>query len=104
MAEAGNPGVAAGKIAPATALRPHYEFDVIAGRIAETDEGLDLALLGLARRASMNGMAERFQRGGGILQACFVLDLEADGLIARISFRIAQRMTALVGAKIKILL
>src|SRR5437016_1754915 len=50
----------------------------------------------------MNGMPERFQRRGGILQARFVLDLETDGLVAWIAFGIAQCMRAIVGAEVKI--
>ena len=47
VAEAGDPGIAAGKIALAAAFRPHHQFDLIAGRIAKADEGLYLAPLGL---------------------------------------------------------
>jgi hypothetical protein len=48
-------------------------------------------------------MTECFQRRDGILQAGLVLNLEADGLFARIAFGIAQRMPAIVGAQIKVL-
>ena len=48
-------------------------------------------------------MADPFQRRGGILKASFILDLEADRLMVRIAFGVAQRMRAGVRAQIKIL-
>src|ERR1041384_7598187 len=47
VAEAGDSGIAAGKIAAAASFGPRHEFDVVAGRIAKADEGSHLALLGL---------------------------------------------------------
>src|SRR5260370_27005109 len=104
MAEAGDPGIGAGKVTPAAALRPYHQFDMIPGRIAKADERPYLALLGFLRSSCMNGVPELFQRRGRLLQACLVLDLEADGLVVRIAFRIAQRMGAFVGAQIEVLL
>ncbi len=62
MAEAGDPGIAAGKVTPAAALRPHHQFDMIAGRIAKADERPHLAPLGLLRSSCVNGVSELFQR------------------------------------------
>src|SRR6266702_5449392 len=101
MAETGDAGVAAGEIAPSIALRPQHQLDMIAGRIAEPDEALHLALLGLLRGSSMYRVAKRFQRRRRVLQAGFVLHLETDGLVARIALRIAQRVRALVGPQIQ---
>jgi len=62
MAEAGDPGIAAGKVTPAAAFRPHHQFDMIAGRIAKADERPYLAPLGFLRSSRVNGMPELFER------------------------------------------
>jgi hypothetical protein len=73
----------------------------LARRVTKADESFHLALLGLLHGARVHVMTERFQRCGGVLQAGFILDLETDGLVARITFRIAQRVRALIGPEIK---
>ena len=104
MAEAGDPGVTAGKIAAAASFGPHHEFYVVTGRIAKADEGPDFALLGLMCGTRVDSVAKRLQRRSRFLQAGFVLDLEADGLITGIAFGIAQRMRARIGAEIEVFL
>src|SRR5262249_46986380 len=82
MAEAGSAGVTAHKIAATAPLSPHHQLNMIAGRVAEADEGFDFALLGFVRRTDANRVAERFKRGSRILQARLIIDLEADTLMA----------------------
>jgi hypothetical protein len=62
MAEAGDPGIAAGKVAPAAALRPHHQFDVVAGRIAKADEGLSLCAARLPAPFPRERHVRAFQR------------------------------------------
>src|SRR5215471_16372556 len=101
MAEARDTCVAAGKIPSPASLRAHDELDMIARRVTKADESFHLAPRGLLHGARVHVMAERFQRCGGVLQAGFILDLETDGLVARIAFRIAQRVRALIGPEIQ---
>src|ERR1700758_5574742 len=101
MAEAGDTGVATCEIAAPAALRSHDELDVVTGRVAKADERFHLALFGLLRSARVDGMAERFQCRGRNLQAPFIFHLKTDGLVARVAFRITQRVRALVGPEIE---
>src|SRR5450755_2778883 len=101
MAETGYSCIPRCEVALAAAFRPNHQFDPIAGGILEADKRLHLAQDALGWRTGMHRMAQLIERCCGGIQLALVLHFKPDGLISRITFKIAKRVGPIVRPEIK---
>src|SRR5712692_10912310 len=99
MTELGNPGVAAGEIAPARMVRPDYEVDAVAARIIEVDECPDAPVGAFLVAAAMHFKPTLAQITGRRRERHVRAQLEADAELRRAAIRETQSIIAIVAAQ-----
>ena len=100
MAESGDAGIAFAVVALAAGGGPPHQLDVVARGILEGDEVPHMTQFRVCRGTQSDMMAEPLKLRSGSLQIRALGNLERRGLIGRGAIEIAQRVLALVAAKI----
>src|SRR6516165_10559219 len=101
MIEACNTRIARPVIASAAEFRTRHKFDMIARKVIKGDERMDVTQFRFFPSPSPHPMLKLFKRASSLHQSIFIIYLKADGLLTRISVKIAKRMSPLIRAKVK---
>lgn len=100
VAETGDARIARREVAAAAVVRPQHQVDAVAARIAEVDEGLDMAVLALRRASGVHVDARVAQLGGRPVQLVGGSQLEAHHVVLGIALEVHERVIPIVAAEI----